>query len=326
MHDVARLAGVSHQTVSRVINDHPNVLPATRDRVLQAIQALDYRPNRAARSLITGRSQTIQVINFKPYFMSPLQSVIYEAARCGYHVGISNLSDSDSREELRDLLDDLTSRVVDGFILFESEINLSAAELRRLCRGVPFIKQGGEPDEAMPYAVFDQRAGMDLIMDHLLGLGHRKIAEIPGMCQNHDARVRHHTFLSRMESAGLQPGPVIEGDFTPSGGYASACRLLERDRSFTALVCGNDETATGALRALHECGMRVPQDVSVVGFDDTTVVSYLEPPLTTIRQDFTIQGRQTVHALVEMISNPQAPDPQQLILPELVIRQSTQAV
>lgn len=326
LHDVARLAGVSHQTVSRVINDHPNVLASTRERVLEAIRALDYRPNRAARSLITGRSQTIQTINFKPYFMGPLKQVIYEAASCGYHVGISTLSDGESREEFRLLMDELTSRVVDGFIFFESELELRAEELDRLCRGVPYIKQGGNPGDCVASVVFDQRSGMNQVMDHLLGLGHTRIAEIVGWKNIYDARIRHEIYLERMAQAGLEPGPVTYGDFTARGGYEAACQLLDAGQSFTALVCANDATAVGALRALHEHGLGVPEDISVVGYDDDSEVPYLEPPLTTVRQDYEAQGIQTVKMLVDLIANPQAAHNQHLIPAELVVRQSTRAV
>ena len=326
LHDVARLAGVSHQTVSRVINDHPSVLPATRERVLEAIRALDYRPNRAARSLITGRSQTIQAINFKPYFMGPLKQVIYEAASCGYHVGISNLSNAESFEEFRLLMDELTSRVMDGFIFFESELDLRAEELNRMCRGVPYIKQGGNPGDVVASVVFDQRAGMNQVMDHLLGLGHRRIAEIVGWKGIYDARIRHDIYLERMAQAGLEPGPITFGDFSARGGYEAANQLLDSGQPFTALVCANDTTAIGALRALHERGLRVPEDVSVVGYDDNSEAPYLEAPLTTVRQDYDAQGVQTVKMLVDMIANPHTEHHPHLIYPELIVRQSTRAV
>lgn len=323
LHDVARLAQVSYQTVSRVINNHPNVAKETRVRVLQAIHTLDYRPNRAARILITGRSQTLQLISFNLAFFQPIQYIIHEARELGYRLGISALRDPSSREELQALLDDLTTGMVDGFLLFGPEVNLNFEDFNRMCRGIPFVQIGANPGPMIPSVVFDQRHGTRQAIQHLLDLGHRSIAEIWGNLSIYDAKIRHETYLEVMQSNGLTPGPHIGTDFTIPSGFQAACQLIKQDMPFTALVCGNDQVALGVLRALHQHHIRVPEDVSVVGFDDDLNVAYYEPPLTTVRQDYTAQGRQGIQYLVSLIKDPLTLRYQQIIYPELIIREST---
>lgn len=323
LHDVARLAQVSHQTVSRVINNSPNVAEETRLKVMAAIRSLNYRPNRAARSLITGHSQTLQVIDFDAYYVTPLPPIISVASQHGYHIGVSTLRDPDSLDELRRLFDDLSSRIVDGFLLFAMKATLEAPLLDGLCRGTPYVQLGGNPAVDIPAIVFDQRHGMQQVMEHLIQKGHRKIAEVTGNLTHHDGQVRHTIYIESMLSHHLEPGPWLEGDFTVQSGYEQTSRLLEKKQPFTALVCGNDEMALGAMRALHEAGYQVPQDVSLVGFDDHMLVGYFDPPLTTVRQDYQQLARLGIEYLMRLIEYPDTPRTLQVICPELVVRQST---
>ena len=323
LHDVARLADVSHQTVSRVINDSPNVADATREKVLHAIRRLNYRPNRAARSLITGRSQTLQVIDFDANFMAPIPPIVNLATERGYQIGVSTLRSPDSLVELNRLFDELTSRIVDGFLFFAMDMPMEAALLDRLCRGIPYVQLGAAPAVNVPAVVFDQRHGMNQIMQHLFDLGHHKVAEVTGRLTKVDGRIRHEVYLEMMEGKGLEPGPWLEGDFTVHGGYVGTRQMLEQGRQFTALVCGNDQMALGALRALHEANLRVPEDVSVVGFDDELFVAYYEPPLTTMRQDFQEQARQGIEYLIQLINDPETKHEHKVICPHLIIRDST---
>jgi DNA-binding LacI/PurR family transcriptional regulator len=323
LHDVARLAQVSHQTVSRVINNSPNVAIATRERVMNAIRSLNYRPNRAARSLITGRSQTLQVIDFDPNYITPIPSLITIAGEHGYHVGVSIVRQTDTIAEMHQLFDDLTSRIVDGFLLFAMDVAMDARLIKDLCRGIPFIQLGANPSPEVPAVVFDQRYGMEKLMNHLFELGHRQIAEITGLFTQNDGRVRHEVYMEMMQARGLDNSCWLEGDFTAKSGYHQTRKLLEQRKSFTALVCGNDEMALGALRALHEAGLRVPEDVSVVGFDDHPLGGFYEPPLTTIRQDYVEQARQGIDYLLRLIEDPETPVTHLVICPELVVRQST---
>lgn len=323
LHDVARLAGVSHQTVSRVINTSPNVSESTRARVTQAIEDLNYRPNRAARSLITGRSQTIQVIDFAAMYLMPIPEIVRQTNELNYRVGVSMLQDEHSAEDLRLLMDDLTSRLVDGFLLFDPQERFEKSELDRLCRGIPYVQMSGEPVSGIPAVLIDNKAGMEQMMAHLIGLGHRRIVEIGGPAAIHDARIRHQTYLDQMSAAGLEPGPCLEGDFTSGRAYELTRQLLAGRRDFSAIVCANDDSALGVMRALHECGLRIPDDVSVTGFDDHYPVRFYEPPLTTVRQDYSILSREAVQLLVDIIEEPKTLIRQVVLRPELVVRQST---
>jgi len=323
LHDVARLANVSHQTVSRVINESPNVADQTRERVLDVVRRLNYRPNRAARSLITGRSQTLQVINFDANYLTPLPPIITMANDHGYQVSVSTMRHPSSPEELRRFFDEMTSRIVDGFLLFAMDFKMDVHLLNRLCRGIPYVQLGTDPDPDTPAVIFDQKLGMQQVMQHLFDLGHRAIAEVSGLFAQVDGRIRHAAYLDMMEKIGHEPGPWFEGNFTVAGGYEQTCRVLSSGRPFTALVCGNDQMALGALRALHEAGLRIPEDVSVVGFDDENIVSFLEPPLTTVRQDFHKQAHLGIEYLIHLIDDPTTARSHNVIAPELVVRRST---
>ncbi len=195
-----------------------------------------------------------------------------------------------------------------------------------MCRGTPYVQIGADPGAMTPSVVFDQRYGTQLAVQHLLDLGHRRIAEISGPLNLSDARVRHETCLELMRANGLEPGPFAEGSFVLPGGYECTNRLLDRGDPFTALFCGNDQMALGALRALNERGLRVPEDISLVGFDDDNYAGYLTPPLTTVRQDFSALGQQSIEYLVALVNDPQTPVHQRVMCPQLIIRQSTRRI
>jgi len=176
----------------------------------------------------------------------------------------------------------------------------------------------------MPSVVFDQWNGARLAVNHLIDLGHREIAEISGPLDHFDAAMRHRAWEVFLGNNGLEPALTAAGDFAVRSGYVCAKQILAQKRPFTALFVGNDTMALGALRALHEAGLRVPQDVSVVGFDDIAIAAYFDPPLTTMRQDFEALGRESIEYLVSRIGNPDVTIQQRVLYPELVIRKSTQ--
>ncbi|MBI4926999.1 MAG: LacI family DNA-binding transcriptional regulator [Anaerolineae bacterium] len=323
LHDVARLAGVSHQTVSRVINSSPNVADDTRKRVQDSINALHYRPNQAARSLITGRSQTLQVIDFDAYYVTPLPPIISIASEKGYKISVSTVKLPDSVHEFRKLMDDSTARQVDGFLLFAMDLTVPKEILDQLCRGAPYVQLGSSPADGVPAVLFDQVGGMRQLMNHLFNMGHKRIAEISGPFTKVDARQRHAVVQDMLHDAGLEPGPWVESDFQILGGYEKALELLSIDRSFTALVCGNDQAAVGAMRAINEVGLRVPDDIAVVGFDDEHFAAYLNPPLTTVRQDFLEQARRGIGYILAKLEDPETPMIREVICPELVVRKSS---
>jgi len=191
-----------------------------------------------------------------------------------------------------------------------------------MCRGIPFIQLGGEPASDIPAVIFDQAEGQRQLMEHLYAGGHRKIAEISGPLVKYDGRVRHNAYLDWMSACGLEAGPWVEGNFTSLGGYALTHQLLDKG-DFTALVCGNDESALGALRALRERGLRVPDDISVVGFDDYYAVQFNNPPLTTMRQDYPALSRFGIENLIAPIEDPGKPGQHLVLQPQLVVREST---
>lgn len=325
MRDVASLAGVSYQTVSRVVNRHPNVASETRERVLRAIDELNYRPNWAAQALTTGRSHILHLIIFQFGYGYPVPAMFDWAREFGYTMTVTELKEPITEAKVREVLGG-AAWMIDGLLLVMPFPYLSYGVLTELCQGHPFVFVGIELGAQLPSVVFDQRHGTRQAVQHLLDLGHCQIAEISGPRDNLDARVRHETFVALLEERGIEPGPKAEGDFFAPSGYAAAIRLLDSGKPFSAIFVANDPMALGAMRALHEHGIRVPEDVSVVGFDDILESAYFEPPLTTVRQDFRALGKQSVEYLVSLIEEPDTPVHQRVLYPELVVRQSTRRI
>ncbi len=325
LNDVALHSGVSYQTVSRVVNNHPHVAKETRARVLSAIQKLGYRPNRAARSLVTRRSSTIGVVSFGTTYYGPAQMVtnIEGAVKArGYSLTPVTIAEL-TLEALQSAVQELRSRSVDGIIMITPVLDLNLAHISGLCADIPFVMIDITLGAAVPSVVIDQRHGAKLATQHLIGLGHRRIGEISGPLNWCDAKLRHEGWLATLHEAGLKPGPSVESDWTAAGGYEAAHRLLEAGFELSALVIGNDQMALGAMRALREHGLRVPEDVSVVGFDDVPEAAYFEPPLTTVRQDFRVLGKRSIDYLIRLIDKPDLPPHQSVLQPVLVERSST---
>lgn len=328
LHDVARQADVSYQTVSRVINGSPHVAKETRERILRAIKELNYQPNAAARSLVTRRSNLIEIITFGGNFYGPSQMVLYierVARQQGYNLLVSHVLEM-SLKEIRVAMSSLSGRLVDGIILITPMIGVDYEELLALCQGTPFVMIDTQFGSVSPSVVIHQGFGGQLATQHLINLGHRAICEISGPLDWYGARARHESWLATLEAAGLQPGISVEGDWTALGGYAATQRLLETGQSFTGLVVGNDQMALGAMRALREHGLRIPDDISVVGFDDIPESACFEPPLTTVRQDFATLGRQSMDYLFNLMHQEGTPLQQRVLYPTLVERQSTRSV
>lgn len=322
MADVARRAGVSHQTVSRVLNDAAAVRPQTRREVLAAIEELGYRRNSAARALVTRRSGLIGVIVDELPFHGPASTVVglAEAAReAGYSVTLDPVWDAEGAS-LGAALEHHLRQGVEAVVLVSAHGEVpDAAALARLA--VPLIALDGFLGPDAPTAGVDQRAGGSMATNHLIRLGHRRIAHIAGPLEWPQATARLAGYRDAMEAAGLEPGPVVVGDWSPRSGHESALRVLEEEPSVTALFVGNDQMAAGALHALAENGRSVPEEVSVVGFDDVPEAAFLRPPLTTIRQDFASLGREAVRLVVGAIAGQELPTT--LVPPLLVTRAST---
>jgi DNA-binding LacI/PurR family transcriptional regulator len=328
LEDVARCAEVSYQTVSRVINQHPSVADGTRARVQRAIAKLGYQPNRAARSLVTRRSNNIGIVSFGSRYYGPTQMLVHiEAASRARGFGLTFTSvDGHTLPEMSRAIGDLTGQNLDGIVMIAPIAEVDPAEIAQLCGTTPFMMIDVVPSPGVHSVAIDQIHGARLATQHLIGLGHRRVCEISGPLRWHDARLRHETWRATLGASGITPGPCVESDWTAAGGYAAAQRLLGSGVEFTALFGGNDQMALGAIRALRDAGLRVPEDVSVVGFDDVPEAAFFDPPLTTVHQDFVALGQEAVDVLTKLIGSPAAAPQQRLLYPTFVVRASTARV
>ena len=322
MADVARLAGVSHQTVSRVLNGHPNVSPATKASVLAAIRDLGYRPNTAARALVTGKTNVLGVICFDTTLYGPASMLygIERAARPGYFVAIASLPSFD-RVSLTGAVERFLGQAVAGIIVIASQTGVVEA-LSGLAIGVPLVAVGYGGAARMSHVKIDNVAGAALATRHLLDLGHRTVHHIGGPDDVYDARDRIDGWRHALRAVGA-PEPVLpRGDWSARSGY-EAGRHLAAHPDVTAVFCANDPMALGFLRAAMEAGRRVPQDISVVGFDDVPEAAYCSPPLTTVRQDFGALGERALRLLMSQITAGGEAPPPPPIVPELIVRSSS---
>jgi DNA-binding LacI/PurR family transcriptional regulator len=322
MADVARLAGVSHQTVSRVLNGHPNVSPATKANVLAAIRDLGYRPNTAARALVTGKTNVLGVISFDTTLYGPASMLygIERAARPGHFVAIASLPAFD-RASLTEAVQRFLGEAVAGIIVIAPQ-NAAVEALEGLAVGVPLVAVGCGVTARLPSVRIDNVAGAELATRHLLGLGHRTVHHIGGPDSWHDARDRIDGWRRALRAAGAPEPEMPRGDWSSRSGYEAGRRLAARPE-VTAVFCANDPMAVGFLRAAAEAGRRVPQDVSVVGFDDVQEAAYFSPPLTTVRQDFGALGEQALHLLMSQITAGGEAPPLPPVVPELIVRSSS---
>ena len=283
MADVAQLAGVSHQTVSRVLNEHPNVRPDTREKVLAAIRQLAYRPNAAARALVTRRTHTLGVISTDSTLYGPAMMLdgIERAAQHGYFVLIASLPALD-RRSVTDTVDRFLGHAVEGMIVIAPQTSAVAA-LSHVPPEVPLVAMGCGTRAPLTSVAVDNAGGAHTATEFLLGLGHETVYHVAGPSNCLDARERTDGWRAALREAGAREPGVIVGDWSSRSGYETGQKLA-RMADVTAVFCSNDTIALGLIRALTEAGRRVPEDVSVVGFDDTPESAYFLPPLTTIRQ------------------------------------------
>jgi DNA-binding LacI/PurR family transcriptional regulator len=325
MSDVARVAGVSHQTVSRVLNDAASVRPATRERVLAAIAELGYRRNVAARSLVTRRSGTIGVITTGlPYYGPTSTLIAVEAAArgAGYFVSIATLAGIDAAS-VGQSVEYFLGQAVEGIVVIAPYETVRDA-LVPYADEVPLVMIAAERSPSFSFHTMsvDQELGARLATRHLLDLGHRDLVHVAGPQDWIDARARVTGWHAELAAAGVEPREQIAGDWSPDRGYEVGRRLL-REGVPGAVFAANDQLALGLLHAFAEGGVQVPRDVSVIGFDDVSEAAHFSPPLTTVRQDFAALGARSVDLLLAAMvgdSLDLAPIP-----PRLVIRASTGA-
>jgi DNA-binding LacI/PurR family transcriptional regulator len=321
MADVAELAGVSHQTVSRVLNGHPNVRPGTREKVLAAIRQLAYRPNAAARTLVTRRTHTLGVISIDSTLYGPAMMLhgIERAAQRGYFVVIASLLELDLRS-MPDAIDRFLGQGVEGIIVIAPQISAVDA-LHHVPADVPVVAVGCGTYAPVTSVAVDNAEGAARATRYLLDLGHETVYHAAGPGNWLDAQERIDGWREALREAGTPEPDVISGDWSARSGYEIGHDLAAMD-GVTAVLCGNDNMALGLVRALTECGRRVPDDVSVVGFDDVPEAGYFLPPLTTVRQDFIELGRRALSALVDRLSGTGEAAHRVRVTPELVIRTS----
>ena len=319
--DVARLAGVSSQTVSRVVNGAPHISAQTRGRVEQAIQRLGYRPNTAARALARGRTGLVGVISTGASYFGPTSILrsIEDAARAENLFVTSINLPTLTRELLDESVEHFLHLLVEGIVIIAGQ-DEAVEVARRRRASVPVVLVEGDLSPAAWSVGVDQVAGARLATGHLLDLGHREILHLAGPLDWSEARARRDGWRAAMVAAGLRPLEPLLGDWSLARGYAARDAVLASGA--TAVFAANDQLALGLLCALHETGRSVPGDLSLVGFDDQPEAAYATPPLTTIRQDFASVGRRAVDTLRRAIAG-EPGVAQSLVQPELVVRAST---
>jgi DNA-binding LacI/PurR family transcriptional regulator len=323
--DVAALAGVSYQTVSRVLNHSASIKDSTRERVLAAIKELGFRPNQAARALVTSRSRTIGVLSAdaKAYYgpTTAINSIEQYAREAGYRLSITNINSSDEAS-IKSGLDYLLSQAVEALVVIAPQVRVFDA-IRELSLSVPFVtleSTGRDPRHSLS---IDQIAGARLATKHLIDLGHEELVHISGPQQWIEAEARMQGFLEEINAADLRVRAPILGDWSSHFGYYAGLELL-KFRDFTAVFAGNDQMALGFMHACRELGLDVPGDISVVGFDDIPEAAHFAPPLTTIRQNFAEVGRRAISLLLAELNgitdHDHAPVPAELIVRETTAR------
>lgn len=324
MADVAQHAGVSHQTVSRVLNDSPLVKEATRTRVLAAIEEMGYRRNMAARMLATNRSKRIGMVSAHLVLYGPsmVSAAVQEAGHeAGYEVSLVGLAEF-SAECLHDAVERLLDQAVEALVIAVAHRDALAAT-RALDLSIPVVVAQGVVAGQPMAAGIDQHAGARRATEHLLDLGHTAIAHVTGPMDWVEAEQRREGWRSAMAGRGLAAGPEIAGDWSARSGYDAGLRIAE-DPTVTGVFVANDAMALGLLKALHERGRRVPEDLSVVGFDDVPEAAFFWPSLTTVRQDFSTLGRRAVELTLRALAGEEEPA-FDLVVPEVVVRASTGA-
>lgn len=323
--DVARLAGVSHQTVSRVLNGLPNVRPATRERVEQAIAQLRYSPSPAARALVTRRTRTIGLItpSISDYGPSSIAMHFNVAARAArYSVDTVSTADGDP-DAVRAAVDTLLRQRVDAIVMVV--VDIAVLEMvRGFDIAIPMIASASTPRRNARVVSLDQYRGARSAVRHLAELGHTRILHLAGPSRSPDSLERIRGWRDELSTRRLDAVDPIHGDWSARSGYDVGIELDVAPGS--AIFVGNDQMAIGLLSALRERDLRVPEDVSIVGFDDVPEAPYLFPPLTTVRQDFAALGQMMMQKLLVALEEDGVTTEDTPLPTQLIVRQSTRAL
>jgi LacI family transcriptional regulator len=328
MSDVARQAGVSLMTVSRVINDKGDVSSETRERVLQIISSLEYRPSGIARSLATKETCTIGLVVpdvSNPFFADITRGVEHLAYSKGYHVFLCN-TEEDPKRELA-VFQSLEEKRVDGFILCSSR--LEEGKLVEILANMPPVvlinrRLNHDGEDNFDSVILDDEQGGWVSTQHLIQSGHKRIGFLAGPATSYSGAGRRTGFLAAMKEANIEPEAGWISNCRPSveGGYEATHALLARHHQLTALFCFNDLVAVGALQACDELKRRIPQDLAIVGHDDIPLAALVSPTLTTCRVPRYELGAMAVNALLERFKDCPGGCQQSVLQPELIIRES----
>jgi DNA-binding LacI/PurR family transcriptional regulator len=326
MSDVAARAGVSHQTVSRVLNGHPHVSATTRTRVLAAITELGYRRNLSARVLATGRSNVVGVVaqNTTLYGPSSMVQAIGEAAlSADLSLTVGHVAGYDATTASRRIVERLVQQGAAGLV-FIAPVDAAAEAMRIVPPGVPIVTVDGLPEWQTANVSVDQYAGGMLATKALLDAGHKTVWHVAGPEQWHGSRAREQGWRAALAEAGREAPPMPRAGWSAASGYQCG-RMLARIPDCTAIFATNDHVALGVMRALAEQGRRIPDDVSLVGFDDVPEAAYFHPALTTVRQEFAAVGRESLRLLLDQLSSGTKSTASVLVEPALIRRDTVRA-
>lgn len=323
--DIARSANVSHSTVSRALRHSPLVNPATAEKIRRIATESNFRPSAVGRSLATGRTYTIGVVVAslaQPFAAEVLAGIEEVASQRGYSVMLASTKGDPEREMA--MLQQFEERRVDGVLLIASRVRSIASSLLAETQ-IPMVSVDNQqaPDAACS-VFFDNTPSTHAAIRFLAQLGHRRIAYLGDRHGYDSNRLRHEAYRTALESLGIAYDPplVLDGDSGAEGGMRSMERLLVGSVRPTAVFCYNDMTALGALAAIHQRQLRVPDDISVVGFEDLSIAAFTQPPLTTVRQPRGQIGRIAADALFAMLAGVKT-DPVRVLRGELIVREST---
>lgn len=327
LEEIAKLSGVSRSTVSRVVNNDPNVSEATRERVLEVIRRVNYHPNVAARGLAAGRTRVLGLViptGVSALFADPFFPLLIQgiSSACTTHDHSVMLWLADPEYERRTIRQVMHNGLIDGVIV--AATLLDDPLVQALIEGdLPFILVGRHPTEfSVNYVEVENLNAVREAVAHLLRLGRRRVATVTGPQNMIPGIDRREGYVLALRDRGLaaDPGLIVEGDFTEAGAYAAMQKLLPRQPD--AVFAASDTMALGALRALRDAGRRVPEDIALVGFDDMPFAAHVDPPLTTVRQPIHRLGALAAETLIDLIEHPEA-GTRRIVLPtELVIRAS----
>lgn len=323
------MCGVSTQTVSRVINNRPDVSPATRSAVEAAIAAVGFQPSAVARSLVQRRSQTLGVIAAGLRFFGVAQTLngIAEASEAAGYALLLKEIDGAAGVDIGRVMDFLIGQRVDGIIFAAPDLGGNLAD-NLPASSPPMVFLKTDPAAGLPTITIDNRGGGRLATQHLLGLGRRRIAHLSGPLTWREARDRHDGWLEALQDAGVEPGPVVAGDWTSASGVIGFEQILAIASDIDGIFAANDQMALGVLSVAHARGIAIPEDLAVVGFDGMEETAQFTPPLTTVVQPLRELGREAVRQLLAAIDDEPAAigAPRRTLPTRLLIRESAPAL